>query len=382
MTDTRYKRIEEDDEDCKYSLQWIDIPFHDTSLYQDKLREKCLTSMSKIDNIGNNRWHFYRKLLNKYDFNSRKTAVNRAFYKLWEILSKNQERRIFAEKAEKTLHIAEAPGSFLQVIKKLNVQCFSIGVSKPPSTYADVVRKSRTIPLFDNTVTKLENVQLLYRDLLSTENLRNLVYEITQSDEGKKFDLITADGGFDEEERYDAKETLHFNLILNEIICILLTQKKNGMCVLKVFETFTATTIHLLWLLCSHYTDFEIIKPDTSRPTNAERYVVCSGFKGTSIHPENFYKITEMNLNETSKKILNQDIPKSFLDTVLFLSEYLTKKQINAIESVVTFVKKEHENDGKNNKFKKIDKKSFIDSKSSCFTQWSSENDFLDNILK
>src|SRR5947209_7348174 len=125
-----------------------------TVTYLNDIHKRCLKEMSQIDDIANHKWHFYRKLLNFFDFESREVAVNRAFYKLWEIV---HTTNIPIKEYKNSLHLAEAPGSFVQVVKKMNILLDTHAVSRPPATYADVVKQGRTIPLFSPHVTALPN---------------------------------------------------------------------------------------------------------------------------------------------------------------------------------------------------------------------------------
>jgi 23S rRNA U2552 (ribose-2'-O)-methylase RlmE/FtsJ len=331
----------------------------------DNTRRNCLDAMSQIDNLSHSKWHFYRKLLNRHDFVSRHTAVNRAFYKLWEILKQHplkQDSNIEI----KTLHLAEAPGSFVQVVKKMYPRSFNIGISKPPSSYADVVRASKCIPVFSDIVRSLPRTQFFYCDLLNPSIIHDCLHMTSDG-----FDLITGDGGFDEEKRYDCKETLHYNLILAEIICILFNQKLGGQCVLKIFEVYTDTTLSLLWLLCSHYQTFTFVKPSTSRPTNAERYIVCQGFNGIKYTVQELLQLTKATIYPNM--VLNLAIPEQFVRLVVEVSQDLAIKQIQAINDVIKFIMEKTQAAGKcPNSFVYIDKTQHLNQKKLYFNQWKS----------
>ena len=278
--------------------------------FMKDIRAELLATMKRIDVISHSRWHFYRKLLNPYDFTCRNEAVNRAFYKLWEILQTYPE---LLEESNPiyTLHLAEAPGSFIQVMRKVLRNCDwrPLAVSRPLSTYADVVKKSLSIPKFHPTITE----PFVYLDLTNTCDIQKLrgLSENTTKSEG--FHFITADGGFDEEEQYNEKEVLHYKLILGEIIAILLNQRMGGSCCLKIFDTFTATTVSILNLLCQHYKYFTVVKPSTSRPTNSEKYLLCREFLGQK------FSIDEL------LKILNVETIQNgmFISSPLFTQEHI-----------------------------------------------------------
>ena len=60
--------------------------------------------------------------------------------------------------------------------------------------------------------------------------------------------------------------------------------KPNGLTVslvfvLKVFDVFLQPTVELIYLLSCFYEHVYIVKPNTSRYANSEKYVVCKKFK-------------------------------------------------------------------------------------------------------
>lgn len=327
--------------------------------YAKEGRKLALAAMQRIDSLNNQRWHFFRKLLNNFDFNSREIAVNRAFYKLWELLAPYRVRLL--DKGCCTLHLAEAPGSFVQVVKHMYPEARVVAVSKPPSSYADVVRKGKAIPVFSPEVIKLPGAAFHYVDLLQSSTIRNLAAAMRKSIAPMGFVLITGDGGFDEEEKYDEKEVLHYKLILGEVICMLLLQKLGGTCILKVFDTFTVTTIHILYLLCRHYDSYEIIKPSTSRPTNSERYIICHGFRGSSVVDHELLSLLDTPIH--NGMTLNQIIPDSFCAHIESEADRLARDQARAIDDVLSYMSR---NEG--NGF--IDKRDFALGKQRTFTGW------------
>ena len=370
------------------NLEWIKLTERKVDL--EDLRKSCLAAMSQIDTLSNQKWHFFRKLLNEYDFESREVAVNRAFYKLWEILKlypievdnvstppssppwfkENPENHV-GNDIFTTLSLAEAPGSFVQVIKKMYPTSFNIAISKPPSTYAEVVKKGKCVPTFSANVLQLENCKFIYADLLNSYYVDYFSYNLMNyANQG--FPLITADGGFDEEEKYDAKETLHYNLILSEIVFILLTQKLGGQCVLKIFDTYTDTSVYILWLLCSCYESFDIIKPSTSRPTNAERYVVCRGFKGNKYERNDLLHLMDAKIDSGMR--LNISVPDSFVEEIKERSRLLAKQQIDTINNVVSFVQQKTGKSGSTY----IDKRQFTEVKRRSFFEWSRRFEYED----
>lgn len=261
----------------------------------NEIRKRYFELLSEIDSVELSKWYYYRDLLNDYDFNRFEYGTNRAFYKLWEILQQYPDVSLSSNKRHsnlrcpavldgerssepqvfKTCHLAEAPGSFVMAVQKAIPHAKSIALSRKPSR--PVVRRGNNgSPAFHRALYNNPNVTLMYADLLEGTDFYASLGD-------QKFDLVTADGGLDEGEKYSRKEELHYDLIFAEVINILKLQALGGSCVIKVFETFTDETLRIMNYLIHHYTAFVIYKPLTSRPTNAERYLICKDFQGASL---------------------------------------------------------------------------------------------------
>jgi cap1 methyltransferase len=126
-------------------------------------------------------------------------------------------------------------------------------------------------------------------DLLNPENI--LAFNNYVPDPA---DFVTADGGIGVDnddglitETY--KEQVHLHLFYAEIITSLIVLKKNGNFVIKIYDIFTLPTAQLITILAMNFNNVYIVKPQTSRPANSEKYIVCIGYK-----QQNQYKIHKM----------------------------------------------------------------------------------------
>ncbi|KAJ3025821.1 hypothetical protein HDV00_012389 [Rhizophlyctis rosea] len=358
-----------DDPDTNRQLRWVPNtePGHLTDL-QALLQR----STSKLDGMSNSTWHFYRKLLNDHDFPRKllsdhdfprgKVAVNRACCKLWEILGMFSDS-IPYEKGMRTLHLAEAPGSFVQALGHkltkmgLTDDWVSLAVSRPPSSYAEVLKKSKQVPKFHSAFDR----PFLYLDLERPESITHLTDSFGRMSQGLSAQVITEDGGFDEESQYHAKETLHYRLILAKVIAILLNQSVGGWCCIKVFDLFTETTISILYLLCKHYRGYHFFKPLTSRPTNAEKYVICNGFLGPSLAPRELLGLLSSS-DVDAYQVPSLQVPCSFRDEILLSSRSCAEAQIHHIERIHQFMTE--------TKGLYIDKAGFDASKQNAYLEW------------
>jgi cap1 methyltransferase len=165
-------------------------------------------------------------------------------------------------------------------------------------------------------------------------NLENINFIGQKVGSLNSFYLITADGGFDEGNDFNNKEQLHYFLILNEIYSTVALQKAQGCFILKVFDIFTETSIHLMYLLNTLYESVYVYKPKTSRPTNSEKYIICKNFNADSTYVEKV-RLLLLKLSEFLKKkdlkyatfSLFQEIPESFIEKVKNCNNILIDKQ-------------------------------------------------------
>jgi len=259
---------------------------------------------NKIDKINTNLWKKVRWYINDYDFLVKDPIINRAFYKYWEIINVFDVFRDYTEN-DIIFHCAEAPGGFIQgsnIYLQLENDYKQIEIKEPlidKDGFTRVQKKKRknnnkkykiytislnkdlpqyrsyNLPSYNKCVIN-KNVCVTYgkNNTGDINNLDNIHYvSHLVGDDGCY--LVTADGGFDEGTDFNNKEQLHYYLILNEIYANICLQKINGIFILKVFDIFTDTSIHLLYLLNLIYKEIYVYKPKTSRPTNSEKYIIC-----------------------------------------------------------------------------------------------------------
>ena len=208
------------------------------------------------------------------------------------------------------------------------------------------IYKKYNLPSYNHkTINK--NVFITYGkdnsgDINNIDNI-DYIQELLKNENFNKFHIITGDGGFDEGIDFNNKEQLHYNLILSEIYSAIKLQQVNGHFILKVFDIFTETSIHLLYLLSLFYSEIYIYKPKTSRPTNSEKYIICKFFK---INNEKYYLNILSNLKILSKKIYNNDciytsfkifkyIPESFIINIKNINECIINQQCHHLHEAI-----------------------------------------------
>ncbi|EDX17036.1 GD16313 [Drosophila simulans] len=84
-----------------------------------------------------------------------------------------------------------------------------------------------------------------------------------------------ADGGFSVEGQKNIQEILSKQLYLCQFLTALKILRPNGSFVCKLFDLFTPFSVGLVYLMYQCFQQIAIIKPNSSRPANSERYLVC-----------------------------------------------------------------------------------------------------------
>jgi 23S rRNA U2552 (ribose-2'-O)-methylase RlmE/FtsJ len=363
----KYKLESNSDKDIDISLTLEYSKQSESPIEKYGYDEELNIYRSKIDNIEGEIWKKVRWYINKYDFQVKDPIINRAFYKYWEIIN---EFDIFEEyvNRELILHCAEAPGGFIQGTNiylqidrfvdevkkkdenknKIDEEGFTF-VKRKKTTKKDYIIYSislnKDLPQYKmyNLPTYNKNILNKYiyitygkdntGDINNIENVKHIERMTNAS-----FYLITADGGFDEGTDFNNKEQLHYSLILNEIGTAIRLQKYDGHFILKMFDIFTETSIHLLYLLNLCYKNVHIYKPKTSRPTNSEKYIICKNFK---LDDNKRNEILEKLLLPKLKKNLYMsfrlfdEIPEDFVENIRNINTILVKKQCEYLQYAI-----------------------------------------------
>jgi 23S rRNA U2552 (ribose-2'-O)-methylase RlmE/FtsJ len=231
-------------------------------------------------------WDIYKKYTNPYEYIhtvipfkkkcvSKFKPLSRSYFKMIEII--HTFELYFDSKPLKSFHLAEGPGGFIEAIASLR--------KNPNDNYYGMTilddKNDPNIPAWKKTDAFLRNNKnvIIETGADKTGNIlsiENFVY--CKEKYGSSMDFITADGGFDFSLDFNKQEINIANLLFAQIVYALVMQKKGGSFVLKIFDSFMQHTVDLLFILSSFYDKVYIIKPQTSRYANSEKYIVCKGF--------------------------------------------------------------------------------------------------------
>lgn len=222
-------------------------------------------------------WDTAKRLSNTFEFIfssgynkvsvSKKKPLSRSYFKLWEILHDFD----IVSNNMKSAHIAEGPGGFIECLcdffNMYMIQGSMYGITLKSSNKKipswKVPRhlfESNDIHLYDYDDGNIYNV----------ETINHFIQYVGEH----SCDFVTSDGGFDFSADFNNQETDSLKLMISEIYISLMLQKEGGSMLLKVFDLFSLRTIKMVSLCSDFYDHFMILKPQTSRPANSEKYLL------------------------------------------------------------------------------------------------------------
>ena len=302
--------------------------------YEDPSRDLLHKTKTEIDKCPLSKWEEAKKYFNEYEYiytSSKKDLnvaniipVSRSYFKLWEMI---QEFQLLKSDIYVAC-LAEGPGGFIHCLNDYSIKYEHIvhrffGIT--------LYSKDRRIPYWNQSIVKNKKVILSYGkdktgDLYKLDNVKEFVKQTGEH----KCHLVTADGGFDYSQDYNQQECSSYKLFYSEILIALQIQKMGGHFVLKVFDLFSYASVQLIYILYLCYSIVEIYKPSTSRLSNSEKYIVCSGFQGCP--PD---MIENLNQQFDTCESLRLTIPESFLEEIQTYNRLFTQTQVDKIKFIL-----------------------------------------------
>jgi 23S rRNA U2552 (ribose-2'-O)-methylase RlmE/FtsJ len=289
------------------------------------------------EGVDSNLYRLKKKCISKYK------PLSRSYFKMIEIV--NTFNLYYDAKPIKSFHLAEGPGGFIEAMAGLRKCPHDIYIGM---TIVDD-NQDPNIPGWKKTESFLRQNKNVYIETGSDKtgnilSLENFVY--CKDTYASSMDLITGDGGFDFSIDFNNQEIHIAKLLFGQIAYAVTMQKKGGSFILKIFDSFMQHTIDLLYILSSFYEKVYIMKPNTSRYANSERYIVCKDFIFSSC--EKFYPF----IYKAFEKMLSNDlyihrfinIPLSYCFTSK-LEEYnaiIGQQQIENIHYTISLIENKH----------------------------------------
>jgi len=112
-------------------------------------------------------------------------------------------------------------------------------------------------------------------NVFDSENIEAFRSFVMENTRGKGVHFMMADGGFSVEGQENIQEILSKQLYLCQCLVALSIIREKGHFVCKLFDLFTPFSVGLVYLMYRSFQQIAIHKPNTSRPANSERYIIC-----------------------------------------------------------------------------------------------------------
>jgi 23S rRNA U2552 (ribose-2'-O)-methylase RlmE/FtsJ len=332
----------------------LKIKFNDNNAASiNKTFTRYLNQIKGNINQHGDEWDNVKKFTNPYEYihthypNSHHSIskikpLSRAFFKFIEMANVFDIFSTYTGPI-KSFHLAEGPGGFIEAIQlmRMNQEDTYYGMTL-------IDGDNKNVPGWKKSEIFLEkhpNV-IIETGADGTGNLYNPEnFNYCVKNYGNSMDVITGDGGFDFSVDFNKQEELAFRLILSQVAYAIGMQRRGGTFILKCFDTFMKQTVDILYILSAFYQNVHIIKPQTSRYANSEKYIVCTNFKhkNTSNISRKFHSIisvlNNINLKDMSiSTILDMPINRRFISSLENINAILGQQQIGNILTTLRFI--------------------------------------------
>uniref|UniRef100_A0A6C0C455 Ribosomal RNA methyltransferase FtsJ domain-containing protein n=1 Tax=viral metagenome TaxID=1070528 RepID=A0A6C0C455_9ZZZZ len=330
----------------------IKIKFNNNSnQYINKTLSKYLNQVKEQIDKHSEEWDNIKKYTNPYEYIhtcypnskhpiSKVKPLSRAFFKFIEIANVFD---IFTQYNSpiRSFHLAEGPGGFIEAIQSMR--------KNSEDTYYGMTlidKSNNNVPGWgksDEFLSRHSNI-IIEEGEDGTGNLYNPDnFNYCLQNYGNSIDIITGDGGFDFSIDFNKQEELAFKLIFSQVAYAIGMQKLNGTFILKIFETVMKSSVDIIYMLSSFYKTVHIIKPNTSRYANSEKYIVCMGFRysNTKQISKKFKNIlTVLNNTEINNisSILDMPINQLFISGLEDVNAILGQQQMENILTTMRFI--------------------------------------------
>ncbi|XP_076396759.1 cap-specific mRNA (nucleoside-2'-O-)-methyltransferase 1-like [Megachile rotundata] len=174
---------------------------------------------------------------------------------------------------------------------------------------------------------------------------RNLIMTHTH---GKGVHFMMSDGAFEIEEGQESLQEIFLKQIyLCQCLVALMVVREGGHFVTNIFDLFTPFSAGLIYLMYLCFEEICILKPNSSRPANSERFLICKS-KRPRVHDVikylehvNNLLLQEKNNNDVdvlqlvSPEELEND--KHFVEYLCASNNLIGRKQIIALRKLAAF---------------------------------------------
>jgi len=255
---------------------------------------------------------------NPYELVGKLHYVNRSALKLRELIDAYP---LLFEKGMVALDVCVAPGGWVQVLnEQYGVSPFVISIV---DSHANKMRPIEDIGGYVDLSSGIG-------DILNEDFLRSVDWPVV--------DLLLHDGSPFSLEDEPVKEEDHFRYLMSNLLIMKCSLKKGGNYVTKIFDIIENGTLCFVSLLTRSFEFVDICKLKTSRQASSEKYLVCRGFKSSTL----FESVVNNNLMQL--RCYGSFIPRQMcigVHQIVGASTFALLKQIYALGVVLDCLEQE-----------------------------------------
>ncbi|XP_022920203.2 cap-specific mRNA (nucleoside-2'-O-)-methyltransferase 1 [Onthophagus taurus] len=174
--------------------------------------------------------------------------------------------------------VCAGPGGFTEYILWRKKWCFK--------GFGFTLKGQHDFKLNESTCISPNTFQAYYGaaedgDICNLDNIRDFKSKVFCQTGGLGVHFMMADGGFSVEGNENLQEVLSKQLYTCQCLMALEIVRPGGHFVTKLFDLFTKFSVGLLYLMHQCFEYVAILKPNSSRPANSERYLIGKYLKHT-----------------------------------------------------------------------------------------------------
>jgi 23S rRNA U2552 (ribose-2'-O)-methylase RlmE/FtsJ len=303
------------------------------ALADTKLYKQLLDTKEKIPNCVN--WEKWSKLVNPYEKvqSLAKYKNTKDYYKFFEIfkyykITKSDNYKSSIHTGESSLNSVKALTYFLPQIDWYASINKTTNNNKSQTDLNKVLESELEDSKDDNGYSRV-----YYLDLDSENPLDSFEENLSEDFRG---DIIIGDSTIETGYDPDNQEQLTFHNLFIQIVFALRNQSKNGVYIIKIYDTITRPTCQLIYYLTKFYENVSIIKPRTSKYTNSEKFIVAKKFIGISSEELTLLEdILDIWKPEQFLRMLGIEIPDEIEKQFFAYNKFLIENQYNYINKAI-----------------------------------------------
>ena len=320
----------------------------ETKFCNEMIVQSVINSKSVFDGLDKNEIRDARRRSNPFERIRSSIFLNRAAVKMANMdkacdFMFTQPRNVKPNDLLYFADVCAGPGGFSEYVlyrKKWRAKGFGF-----------TLKKENDFKLHDFNAGPCETFHPFYGpkdngDVYDPDNqiaFKELIMRQTNN-EGVHF--MMADGGFSIEGRENVQEILSKQLYLCQCLVALMIVRIGGHFVTKLFDLFTPFSAGLIYIMHRCFKHISIFKPNTSRPANSERYLICKEKLPFVEHITKYlFKTNEKLLKGNTNEDVLELVPIDNLMSETLFCGYLTTsnetlghKQIVGLKKIAAYI--------------------------------------------